>query len=434
MTRAIPVAAPLFAAPLVAAMLVAAACSAQSPVQAPVQSAQQDGSGPQGPQSAGANQPLPKNAPAATIRNVPATGGRANRPQTPPPFTVTEIGRFESPFALAVLPDGGALVTEKAGRLKMRGTDGGVAEVAGVPAVVAGGQGGLLDVAIAPDFARTGTLYLSFAEPRPNGGSSLALMRARLSIPPCTVAPCTARLADQQVIWRAGSDGPGGQFGATIAFAPDGRSLFLSSGERQRFTPAQDPEQALGKILRLTLDGKAWPGNPDYKAGGVRAQIWSSGHRNPYGLVFTADGRLWEEEMGPKGGDELNLIEPGRNYGWPVVSNGDNYSGQPIPDHPSRPDLAAPKLWWNPSISPGGMMDYRGTMFPQYRGSLFIAAMSTPGLIRVTVNGDKATPAEFWDFGTRIRDVAEARDGAIWLLEDGRRDGGGRLLRLTPKP
>ena len=189
----------------------------------------------------------------------------------------------------------------------------------------------------------------------------------------------------------------------------------------------------LGKIVRLTLDGRAAAGNPFAGKDSVQAQIWTSGHRNPYGLLFTPDGRLWEEEMGPKGGDELNLIEPGKNYGWPIVSNGDNYSGQPIPDHPSRPDLAAPALWWNPSISPGGMAYYDGAMFPAYRGSLLIGALSGEGLARVTLNGATATPADFWDMGTRIRDVAVAPDGAIWVLEDGEKGAGGRLLRLTPK-
>jgi glucose/arabinose dehydrogenase len=231
-----------------------------------------------------------------------------------------------------------------------------------------------------------------------------------------------------QVIWRSGSTGPGGQFGANILFSPDGQYLFLSSGERQRFTPAQDPKQALGKILRLTLDGKAAPGNPMFAAGGVEAMTWSTGHRNPYGMVFTPDGRLWEEEMGPRGGDELNLILPGKNYGWPIVSNGDNYSGQPIPDHPSRPDFEAPKLWWNPSISPGGMIYYSGAMFPQLKGSLLICAMSDAGLMHVTLSGDTASPAHFWDFGTRLRDIAQAPDGSIWVLEDD-----GKLVRLTPK-
>lgn len=407
---------------MLCALFAGTACLAQPLPPAPAATA---GDGPQGPQPPGANQQPPTDSPAyPAIRNVPATTGRANLPSTPLPFTVTRIGAFTQPTALAMLPDGRALVTERPGALKLRGADGAVATIAGVPAVAPGGQGGLLNVAPAPDFATSGTIYLSFAERRPNGGSSLALMRATLA---------GEALSGQRVIWRAGSDGPGTQFGGAIAFAPDGRSLFLSVGERQRFSPAQDPAQALGKIMRLTLDGAAWPGNPDAKAGGIRAMTWTSGHRNPYGLVFTPDGRLWEGEMGPKGGDELNLLVAGGNYGWPIVSNGDNYSGVPIPDHPSRPDLAAPALWWNPSISPGGMAYYSGTLFPQFRGSLLIAALSAQGLVRVALEGAKATPAAQWDMGMRVRDVKQARDGAIWLLQDDWRGSGGGLYRLTPK-
>ena len=409
---------------LLATLMIGTACSAQPQQGDPASPAMR---GPQGPQPAGADQPVPRDAPVTTLRNVPATTGRANLLQTKPPFAVQTIGRFDAPFAMAFRRDGSLLVTEKAGKLKLRLTDGHVVDIAGVPAVATGGQGGLLDVAVLP--GSDTTLYLTYAEPRPNGGSALTLARADLGL---LMRSGPARLLDLQVLWRAGSDGPGGQFGAIVTFAPDGKSLFLTSGERQRFSPAQDPDQALGKILRLTLDGKAWPGNPDYKAGGVRAQTWTTGHRNPYGLVFAPDGRLWEEEMGPKGGDELNLIEPGRNYGWPIVSNGDNYDGRPIPDHPSRPDLAAPVLWWNPSISPAGMIHYTGAMFPQYKGSLFIATMATPGLFRVTLNGATATPADFWTFGARIRDIAQAPDGSIWLLEDGERGSSGDLLRLTP--
>ena len=372
---------------------------------------------------------VPRNAPVTNIRNVPATTGKANLAETSSPFTMTRIGDFNEPFALAFLPDGAVLVTQKAGRLRLRWKDGEVVTVGGVPKVAQVDQGGLLDVAIAPDFATSRAVYLSYSEPGVRG-AALALARATLKVTNvvCVRAPCPAQAALEgfAVIWRSGMNGPGGQFGANIAFAPDGKSLFLSSGERQRFTPAQDPEQRLGKILHLTLDGKAWPGNPAYKAGGVRAETWSTGHRNPYGMVFTADGRLWEEEMGPMGGDELNLISQGRNYGWPIVSNGDNYSGQPIPDHPSRPDLEAPKLWWNPSISPGGMIVYSGTMFPQYRGNLFIGTLSGEALIRVVVSGDTARAADQWAMGARIRDVAQAPDGAIWVLEDE-----GALVRLA---
>lgn len=375
---------------------------------------------------------VPRNSPAEPdIANVPATSGRGNLQQTPAPFTVTKLASFDEPFALAFLPRGDLLVTEKAGKLKIRTIYDRIGEVTGVPKVAAGGQGGLLDVAVAPDFVRSRTIYLTYSESG-NGGSALALAKATLDIEDeCVAAPCplqSAALKNVAVIWRSGSNGPGGQFGANIAFSPDGQYLFLSSGERQRFTPAQDPKQALGKILRLTLDGKAAPGNPWYEKGGVEAMTWSTGHRNPYGLVFAPDGRLWEEEMGPRGGDELNLILPGKNYGWPVVSNGDNYSGQPIPDHPSKPEFEAPKLWWNPSVSPGGMILYTGTMFPQLKGSLLICTMSDAGLMHVLLAGDQAKASHFWDFGARLRDIAQAPDGSIWLLEDE-----GPLVRLTPK-
>lgn len=406
---------------------------------------------------------------ACTSAQQPAgpSAGRGNLPATPPTgVTIEKLGNFNEPFAMAFLPDGALLVTEKAGVLKLRTADGGVTTVVGAPAVAAGGQGGLLDVAIAPDFASSRALYLSYSEPRADG-SSLALARATLALRQvqCVRAPCPpqASLQGLTVLWRAGSDGKGGQFGATIAFAPDGKSLFLASGERQRFTPAQDPDQALGKIVHLTLDGKAWPGNPGAGKTGpatlgiidppantaaaataaVRRQpvdgvntapatAWSSGHRNPYGLAFDTGGRLWDVEMGPKGGDEVNLIVKGANYGWPKASNGDNYDGSDIPDHRPGDGFAAPKLWWNPSISPGGMMIYSGALFPQWRGNMFVAALSGKSLIRIELTGDAARTAAQWDMGTRIRDVAQGPDGAIWLLEDGGRGAGGTLMRLTP--
>lgn len=411
-----------------ALLLVGSACTASPSPNANAAAAQATAPAPQQAQAPVTE--LPENAPLnPSIKNVPATTGRANLPPTKPPFLIEAIGKFDAPFAMAFLPDGLLLVTEKAGQLKLRGKDGQITEVSGVPAVATGGQGGLLDVALAPDFARSGAIYITYAEPSADNPkwSQLALARATLDL---SGAPTLRGL---HVIWRSGSIGVGGQFGAIVTFSPDGKYLFLSSGERQRFTPAQDPNQALGKILRLTLDGKAAPGNPMYAKGGVPAMTWTTGHRNPYGLLFAPDGRLWEEEMGPRGGDELNLIEPGRNYGWPIVSNGDNYSGQPIPDHPSRPDFAAPVLWWNPSISPGGMIYYSGAMFPQLDGSLLIGALSGQGVAQVKLAGARATPVAFWDMGARIRDVAQAPDGAIWLLEDGGHGSGGKLLRLTPK-
>lgn len=356
------------------------------------------------------------------------------------PFTLTKVAQFDRPFALAFLPDGSALITEKAGHLKLWRQGSPAVDVAGVPEVKMVEQGGLLDVAPAPDYATSHTIYLSYSEPRP-AGTSLALARATLDL---SGAP---HLSALQVIWRAGSDGEGGQFGATIAFAPDRQSLFISSGERQRFTPAQDPNQAIGKIIHLTLDGRPAPGNPmagktgtatilvadppeDTEAAKTAptrtvtltgpnrapAETWSSGHRNPYGLAFAPDGRLWEIEMGPRGGDEVNLILPGRNYGWPNVSNGDNYDGKPIPDHAPGDGYEPPKVWWNPSISPAGLIVYTGNDFPQWKGSLLLGAMSGQALIRIALDGDTAAKADHWKLGMRIRDVAQAPDGSVWLI------------------
>ena len=394
-----------------------------------------------------ANSPAP-NAGTNTPVAPPATPAPANPAPGGAPFAVKTEGQFDQPFAMAFLPGGQLLVTEKTGHLKLRDAGGKVTEITGVPKVEVGGQGGLLDVAVAPDFATTRHVYLTYAEPRPTG-SSLAMARGTLD---------GTALKDVAVLFRAGSDGKGGQFGAVVAFAPDGKSLFLSSGERQRFTPAQDPDQAIGKIVHLTLDGKPAPDNPMAGKTGsptvtvtdppkdtgaaasakkreltvdgpnlAPAETWSSGHRNPYGLAFDSAGRLWETEMGPQGGDELNLIERGKNYGWPNASNGDNYDDLPIPDHKAGDGYQAPVLYWKPSISPAGFMIYSGRMFPQWDGSGFIAALSGQSLIRIAFNGSSASKADRWDMNARLRDVAQGPDGAIWLLEDG-----GRLLRLTP--
>lgn len=374
-----------------------------------------------------------------------------------PPFVMASVATFDSPWAMDFLPGTNlGIVTEKPGRIWLVDLSNGRKQpVSGAPRVVVSDQGGLLDVKLSPGFARDNQVYLTYAERSANGGSGLALARATL-----IRNASGAKLQNLAVLWHDPEGGEGGQFGAIIAFAPDGKSLFLSSGERQRFTPAQDPNEPLGKILHLTLDGKPAPDNPmagrtgapvvtitdpprDTEAAPTArgrpfrwpgpnltpAETWSWGHRNPYGLAFDSFGRLWETEMGPRGGDELNLILRGRNYGWPLVSEGKNYDGNPIPPHSSRPDILAPKLFWVPSISPSSLMIYDGKLFPQWKGSGFIGALSGQALIRVTFNGDNAQKADRWDMGHRIRWVGEGRDGAIYLLED---EDGGRLLRLTP--
>ena len=373
-------------------------------------------------------------------------------------FVSTRVATFNSPWAMDFLPGSRlGIVTEKPGRIWLVDLGSGHKdEVKGAPRVVVSDQGGLLDVKLAPTFAADGEVYLTYSEPSANGGSGLALARAKLVIAP----PGGPRLQNLSVLWHDPGGGEGGQFGAIVVFAPDHQSLFLSSGERQRFTPAQDPNQPLGKILHLTLEGKPAADNPmahrtgaptvtitdpprDTQAAAsapgrkirwpgenlTPSETWSTGHRNTYGLAFDAQGRLWETEMGPRGGDELNLILPGRNYGWPLVSNGINYDGNPIPPHSTRPDLEAPKLSWTPVISPTSLMIYDGKLFPQWKGSGFIGALSGKALVRVIFDGDTARKADRFDMGRRIRFVGDGPDGAIYLLEDG---DGARLLRLTP--
>jgi glucose/arabinose dehydrogenase len=285
------------------------------------------------------------------------------------------------------------------------------------------------------------------------------MARARLAL-----GAGKASLEGLEVIWRQMPKGEGGQFGAQIAFSPDGQYLFLTVGERQRFTPAQDPNQALGKILRLTLDGKPAPGNPmagktgaasvpliappdDSEAAKTAAVVstytfpgpnlapsetWATGFRTPYGLAFAPDGRLWEVEHGPRGGDELNLVEAGKNYGWPVVSYGVNYNGVLIPTPDTHPEFAKPAIYWTPVIAPGNLLFYDGAMFPQWKGSAFIGGLASQSISRITFDGKGgATAAERWRVRHRVRDIETGPDGALWVIEDAPSGG---LFKLTPKP
>ncbi|KQM68101.1 dehydrogenase [Sphingomonas sp. Leaf17] len=340
------------------------------------------------------------------------------------PFTVTEIADFDSPWAMTPW-EMYMLVTEKKGAMKLVPfEDGRIIDVTGVPAVDSEGQGGLMDVVVPPDAANlSGMLYFSYSEAGA-GGKGVVLARAKL-----VEDGTTARLENVQTLWRAPKVPGNGHYSGRIAFSPDGRYLFFTAGERQKFTPAQDPKLPLGKVLRLTLDGKPAPGNP-LAARGFLPEIWSYGHRNLLGIAFDAKGNLWEQEMGPKGGDEVNLILPGRNYGWPNASNGSHYDGRDIPDHKAGDGYEAPKVSWNPVISPAGLMIYSGAMFPQWRGDAFIGGLSSKSLVRVDLNGTSAAKGDQWDMGARIREVEQGPDGAIWLLEDGG-ESQGRLLKLT---
>ncbi|MEX2496771.1 MAG: PQQ-dependent sugar dehydrogenase [Woeseia sp.] len=353
----------------------------------------------------------------------------AEAPENDRPFAVTVIANLDEPWAMTFLPDGRLLISEKKGALLVVSRNGEKsAPVAGVPEVDYGGQGGLGDVVLHPDYASNNVVYLSFVEAGEGDVRGAAVMRARL-----TLNASGGALSDRKMVWRQEPKVTGrGHYAHRIAFSPEGK-MFITSGDRQKFTPAQDMEQNLGKVIRLNEDGSVPPDNPFADRGGVAAQIWSLGHRNPLGISFDREGRLWAHEMGPRHGDELNLIRRAENYGWPSISNGNHYDGRQIPDHDTTAAFRPPKEFWVPAISPAGLLIYSGDVFPQWQGDAFLGGMSARALVRVEFNGDTASEAERFDMGQRIREVEQGPDGAIWLLEDGREEDAGRLLKLTPR-
>lgn len=346
------------------------------------------------------------------------------------PFQTEAFAKFDHPWAMTFLPDGRLLVTEMGGALRLfdpatkrTGT------VSGSPQTVRVSHGGLGDVMLHPQFASNGLVYLSYVEPGDGETLGGAVARGRLVLDEAG----GGRIENLEKIWEQVPKQTGeGHFAYRLKFGPDGK-LWISSGERMKFDPAQDMQSNLGKIVRLNDDGSIPADNPFAERGGVAAQVWSLGHRNILGFAFDAENRLWAPEMGPKGGDELNLIRKGANYGYPIVSNGDHYDGKPIPDHPTRPDFTAPVITWTPVISPAGFVIYDGSLFPAWTGSGFIGGLSSKSLVRVAFDGTDAREAERWDMGARIREVEQGPDGALWLLEDGKRGSDGRLLKLTPK-
>ena len=344
-------------------------------------------------------------------------------------FVATPVAQFNEPWAMTFLPDGHLLVTEKPGKLKLLNVESGRAgDIGGVPRVAHGGQGGFGDVILHPQYATNSIVYVSYSEPGDGGNSGAAVARAKLNLD----SAGGGKLDDLRVIWRQDPKVSGqGHYGQRMTFGPDGK-LWITSSERQKFTPAQDMKANLGKVIRLDEDGTVPADNPFHAQGGVSAQIWSLGHRNMLGIAFDAQGRLFVHEMGPRGGDELNLVKKGVNYGYPVVSNGDHYDGRDIPDHRTRPEFEAPLITWNPVISPAGFIIYSGKMFPDWTGNGFIGGLSSEALIRVEFSGNGAREAQRFDMGKRIREVEQGPDGAIWLLEDSRNGSGGRLLKLTP--
>ena len=345
------------------------------------------------------------------------------------PFQTTVVTDFDEPWAMTFLPDGRLLVTERKGALKLYKVGAEAQIIRGAPQVAYGGQGGLGDVVLHPQFQVNGIVYLSYAEAGKDGTRGAAVARAKL----VTDERGGGALQDVKVIWRHVPKVSGeGHYGHRIVFAPDGH-LFITSGERQKFDPAQNLQSNLGKIVRLNDDGSVPSDNPFADKGGVTAQIWSLGHRNPLGIAFDAQGRLWNTEMGPKGGDELNLVQRGANYGYPIVSNGEHYDGRPIPDHVTHPEFKPPAITWAPVISPAGLVIYSGDLFPEWRGDGFIPALSANGVVRVEFDGERAREAARYDLGARIREVEQGPDGAIWVLEDEKNGSRGRLLKLTPR-
>lgn len=341
----------------------------------------------------------------------------------------TVASGLETPWGLAFLPDGRMLVTEKPGRLRIVSAGGVLsAPLNGVPKVDDRGQGGLLDVALDPDFRQNRRVYLSFSEPGEDGTNGTAVARGRLA------DKVGQGLADVEVIFSQKPKVSSTlHFGSRLAF--DGRGhLFISLGERSKSRyrgQAQDLSSDLGKVVRINTDGSIPADNPFVGKQGMRPEIWSYGHRNQQGAAINpATGALWTHEHGPRGGDEINIPQPGKNYGWPVVSYGINYDGTPVnKGERTGPGIVGPIYYWVPSIGPSGMAFYTADAIPEWKGNLFVGGLAIPKLVRLELDGDKVVHEEalLEDLGSRIRDVRQGPDGALYLLDESE----GEILRLT---
>jgi glucose/arabinose dehydrogenase len=332
------------------------------------------------------------------------------------------------PWGMAFLPDGRALVTERPGRMRLIARDGRVsAPLKGVPEVAAGGQGGLLDVALSPDFASSKAIFISYAEPRQTGGSATSVARARIEM-----EGDSGRLDDVKVIFRQQPATFGSiHFGSRLAFARDG-NLFVTLGERGQRDKAQALGTHYGKVVRIRPDGSVPPDNPFVGKAGVQSEIWSYGHRNlQAAAIHPATGKLWTVEHGARGGDEVNIPLAGRNYGWPVITYGRDYSGLNIGEGTAKAGMEQPVYYWDPSIAPSGMAFYTGSLFPDWKGNLLVGALRGQALHRLVLDGERVVGEEalLRNLGERIRDVRSGPDGAVWLLTD---SPGGRVLRLVP--
>ena len=342
------------------------------------------------------------------------------------PFKVEALTTLAAPWALKMEPGTSRVfVTEKFGTMEVIDLAGHVkGSVGGMPQVAPAGQGGLADLVFAPDYFASYGIYLSWAE-EAKGGTRGVVGRGTLDCP--TVDNCQVK--DLKVIWRQPAVSGPLQYALRMTFSPDGQYLFVASGDRVHTEMVQDMSNNLGKVVRLLPDGTPAPRNPFADKGSPANQIWTIGHRNPLGLKFDLNGQLWDLEHGPRGGDEINKLVAGDNYGWPVVSGGDNYNGVPIPRNETHPEFHAPAINWTPVIAPGDFIFYSGKLWPQWKGDAIVAGLKTMCLARIEFDGDHATEVARYDMGHRMRDIAEASDGSLYAIEDGPE---GRLLHLTP--
>jgi glucose/arabinose dehydrogenase len=366
----------------------------------------------------------------------PAFPGQTRAPQREAgvAYQVTTVAQqLERPWGLAFLPNGALLITEKPGRLRVLENGRLSAPVAGVPAVDAGGQGGLLGVAVDPGFARNGLVYLAFAEPHPDGSNNTAVARGRL----VSAAGGPSRLEGVQVIWRqTPSMTSSGHFGGRLVFGRDG-TLYVTTGERmitRGRMQAQRLDGALGKVVRINPDGSTPADNPFVGRPGAKPEIFSIGHRNIQAAAINPrTGELWEVEHGTRGGDEINIVRRGRDYGWPTIAYGIEYAGGPITGGITRKaGMEQPIYYWDPVIAPSGMAFYEADLFPAWKGSLFVGGLADQRLTRLTLDGDRVVGEErlLGELGERIRDVIVGPDGALYIATDNAR---GRVLRVSPK-